>query len=228
MRKLNHLALIMDGNGRWATSKGLKRSKGHEAGAYAAEKVAKGCIQNGISFLTLYCFSTENWKRPEEEVNYLMGLLASQLVANIPKFNKLGIRVVTVGSRENMPALSLAGIDTCVKATKNNTTLTVQLAINYGGLDELARAANKALAAGVTGFEPDTLSQFVDNPFIPEPDMICRSAGEQRLSGFMLMQSNYAEFGFYDKLWPDWDESMVDVIVNDYNQRVRKFGGLVK
>lgn len=226
MRELNHLALIMDGNGRWATSRGLKRSKGHEAGAYAAEKVAKGCIQHGIKFLTLYAFSTENWKRPTEEVSYLMGLLATQMVTNIPKFNKLGIRIVLLGSRDKIPALSLAGIDSCLHATKNNTKLTIQLAINYGGLDEIARAANNALLDGVTKFEPDTLSKYVDNPFIPEPDMICRSAGEKRLSGFMLLQSNYAEFGFYDKLWPDWDESMIDTIVDDYQKRVRKFGGL--
>ena len=115
-----------------------------------------------------------------------------------------------------------------VKATKNNSTLTVQLAINYGGWDEIARAANKAINAGITSFTPETLLSFVDNPSVPLPDMIVRSAGEERLSGFLLLQSNYSEFGFYDKLWPDWDEEMVDTILSDFQSRTRKYGGLTK
>ena len=115
-----------------------------------------------------------------------------------------------------------------VEATKNNSTLTVQLAINYGGWDEISRAANKALEAGITSFSPETLLSFVDNPSVPLPDMIVRSAGEERLSGFLLLQSNYSEFGFYDKLWPDWDENMVDTILSDFQSRTRKYGGLIK
>ena len=228
MKELVHLACIMDGNGRWAQSRGLKRIKGHEEGAKAAERVAKGCIECGIRFLTLYCFSTENWKRPREEVEYLMGLLAKQTVLNIPKFNSLGIRVVLLGNREGIPSWALSSLDRTIEATKNNTKLTVQLAINYGGRDEIARAVNRAIADGVTHFEPDTISRYLDNPSIPEPDLIVRSAGEERLSGFMLYQSNYSEFAFSDKLWPDWDEAMVKEMVDVYNKRVRKFGDVIK
>ena len=228
MKELVHLACIMDGNGRWAQSRGLKRIKGHEEGAKAAERVAKGCIECGIRFLTLYCFSTENWKRPREEVEYLMGLLAKQTVLNIPKFNSLGIRIVLLGNREGIPSWALSSLDRTIEATKNNTKLTVQLAINYGGRDEIARAVNRAIADGVTHFEPDTISRYLDNPSIPEPDLIVRSAGEERLSGFMLYQSNYSEFAFSDKLWPDWDEAMVKEMVDVYNKRVRKFGDVIK
>ncbi len=226
MKELVHLACIMDGNGRWAQSKGLKRIKGHEEGAYAAERVAKGCIKNNIRFLTLYCFSTENWKRPKEEVEYLMGLLSTKVVSNIKKFNKLDIRIVLLGNREGIPSSALSGLEKAIDATKNNKTLTVQLAINYGGRDEIARAVNRAIEDGVTHFEGDTLLKYLDNPSIPDPDMIVRSAGEERLSGFMLYQSNYSEFAFFDTLWPDWNEEMVDRIVEIYNGRIRKFGDL--
>lgn len=228
MKELVHLACIMDGNGRWAESRGLKRIKGHEEGSRAAERVARGCIKYGIRFLTLYCFSTENWKRPREEVEYLMGLLAKQTVLNIPKFNSLGIKIALLGNRENIPSSALSSLDKAMRETKENGVLTVQLAINYGGRDEIARAVNRALGDGVSHFDTDTLSLYLDNPSIPEPDMIVRSAGEKRLSGFMLYQSNYSEFAFYDKLWPDWDESMVKEIVDDYNSRVRKFGDVKK
>ena len=226
MSELVHLACIMDGNGRWAQAKGLKRTDGHKQGAYAAEKVAKGCIKNGIKFLTLYCFSTENWRRPKEEVDYLMGLLSLQVQANIPKFNKLGIRILFLGNKDGIPESSYNGILKAVEATRNNSILTVQLAINYGGWDEISRAANRALESGITHFSPETLLSFLDNPSVPSPDMIVRSAGECRLSGFMLLQSNYAEFGFYEKLWPDWDESMVELILEDFNNRTRKYGGI--
>ena len=226
MKELVHLAAIMDGNGRWAEKRGLMRIKGHEEGAKAAERVAKGCINEGIRFLTLYCFSTENWKRPPEEVQFLMGLLAKQTVLNIPKFNRLNIRIALLGDRNGIPSDALEGLDRAIEATRNNTALTVQLAINYGGRDEIARAVNRAIKNGVTDFRSDTLLEYLDNPSIPEPDMIVRSAGEQRLSGFMLYQSNYSEFAFFDELWPDWDESMVKRIVEVYNKRVRKFGDI--
>ncbi len=228
MKELVHLALIMDGNGRWAEKRGLRRIRGHEEGAKAAERVARGCISEGIRFLTLYCFSTENWKRPEEEVNFLMGLLSKQIVENIAKFNSLGIRIALLGNREGIPSSALSGIDKAIRETTGNTELTVQLAINYGGRDEIARAVNKAIKSGVTSFDGDTLSRFLDNPDIPEPDMICRSAGEERLSGFMLYQSNYSEFAFFDELWPDWDEAMVKKIKEVYNSRVRKYGDIAR
>ncbi len=225
--ELQHLALIMDGNGRWAQIRGKKRTDGHNQGGLAIEKVVKGCIKHEIKFLTLYCFSTENWKRPKEEVNYLMGLFTKEVVKKIPRFNEIGVKVLHLGSRSGLSKEVLSSLDKAMEETKNNTTLTVQLAINYGGRDEIARAINKALANGVSSFSQDTLSSYLDNPEVPEPDFICRSAGEKRLSGFLLYQSNYAEFGFYDKLWPDWDESMIDLVVDDFHNRKRKFGDIL-
>lgn len=222
--ELVHLALIMDGNGRWAKMRGLERTEGHKEGGKAAVKVMKGCIENGIKYLTLYCFSTENWKRPKGEVDYLMGLFAKETVKQIPEANKNGIRILHLGSRENLPQEDLDAMDKAVKETTGNDKLIVQLALNYGGHDEINRAIKKAIEAGESDFSESTLSRYFDNPFVPSPDFIGRSAGENRLSGFMLYQSNYAEFGFYDKLWPDWDESMVTQIVGDYNKRIRKFG----
>ena len=225
--KLRHLALIMDGNGRWAEARGLDRSKGHEEGGRAIEKVVKGCLSEDIEFLTLYCFSTENWKRPKKEVDYLMGLFAKKTVEEIPLFNKYGVRILHSGSREGLPEADLRALDKAIKATSCNKKLTVILALNYGGRDEIRRAVNKAIAKGITSFDIDTIDQFLDNPEVPFPDMIARSAGEIRLSGFELYQSAYAEFGFYDKLWPDWDETMIHTIVSDYVRRCRKYGGIM-
>ncbi len=224
--KLRHLALIMDGNGRWAEARGLDRSKGHEEGGRATEKVVKGCLNEGIEFLTLYCFSTENWKRPKKEVDYLMGLFAKKTVEEIPNFNKYGVRILHTGCREGLPEKDLIALDKAINETADNKQLTVILAINYGGKDEIRRAINKAISDGMTVFENDTLEHYLDNPEVPFPDMICRSAGEIRLSGFMLYQSAYAELGFYDKLWPDWDETMIHTIVSDYSHRCRKYGGI--
>lgn len=222
--ELVHLALIMDGNGRWAKSRGLERTEGHKEGGKAAAKVMKGCIENGIKYLTLYCFSTENWKRPKGEVDYLMGLFANEIVKQIPEANKNGIRILHLGSRENLPKEDLDAMDRAVEETKGNSKLIVQLALNYGGHDEINRAIKRAIENGENDFSEPTLSKYFDNPFVPAPDYIARSAGEKRLSGFMLYQSNYAELGFYDKLWPDWDEAMVGEIVADFQKRIRKFG----
>ncbi len=216
----------MDGNGRWAEMRGKKRTKGHEEGAKAIERVVNASIKHGIRFLTLYCFSTENWKRPQDEVNYLMGLFSKYIVEKIPDFNKMGVRLLFMGNRNGLSKEVLESLDKALEETKSNSVITVQLAINYGGRDEIARSINKALRDGVTEFSPSTLSSYIDNPSVPEPDMICRSAGEKRLSGFMLYQSNYAELGFYDTLWPDWDEKIIEKIIVDYDNRIRKYGGL--
>ena len=224
--KLRHLALIMDGNGRWAEQRGLVRTKGHEEGGRAIERVVKGCLNQSIEFLTLYCFSTENWKRPKTEVNFLMGLFAKKVVEEIPLFNKYGVKVLHTGRREGLPPEDLKALDYAIEATKNNSRLTVILAINYGGIDEINRAIERAKKDGVEEFKGDILRSYLDNPEVPLPDMIARSAGEYRLSGFLLYQSTYAELGFYDKLWPDWNEDMISMIVEDFNKRCRKFGGI--
>ena len=224
--KLDHLAIIMDGNGRWAQLRGLERTVGHKAGAYAAIKAAECASAHGIRFLTLYCFSTENWKRPTGEVSFLMGLFSSGFRSHIAQIREKGFRVLHLGRREGLPDEVLATIDEAVEATAGNTGMTVQLAINYGGEDEIARAAAKAIAAGEKRLDYAVLSKYLDNPEVPPPDFIVRSGGEKRLSGFLLLQSSYAEIGFYDKLWPDWDENMIGSIISDFNKRDRRFGGL--
>ena len=226
MKELTHLALIMDGNGRWAEKRGLTRSAGHLEGGKAAIKVIKGCLSHSIPYLTLYCFSKENWKRPKEEVDYLMGLFSSRIRAELPRARKEGIRILHLGSRDGLSDDVLSAIDEAIEATAECSKLTLQLAINYSGTDEIDRAVQRAIKAGVKVFDEKTLPLYLDNPEVPSPDFIARSSGEKRLSGFLLYQSNYAELGFYDRLWPDWDESMIETIVNDFNSRNRRFGGI--
>ena len=226
MKRITHLALIMDGNGRWAEKRGLPRSAGHLEGGKAAVKVIRGCLSHSIPYLTLYCFSCENWKRPREEVNYLMGLFSSRIVAEIPRARKEGIRILHLGRHEGLPDDVLEAIDRAEKETAECSNLILQLAINYSGTDEIDRAVRKAIQNGETYFDENTLPIYFDNPEVPPPDFIARASGEKRLSGFLLYQSNYAEFGFYDRLWPDWDESMIETIVNDFESRNRRFGGI--
>lgn len=223
--ELQHLAIIMDGNGRWAEKRGLPRSAGHLEGGKAAFRIIKACLGR-IPYLTLFCFSTENWKRPQSEVDYLMGLFSDRLRAEIPMAIKEGIRILHLGSRNNLPASVLNAIDEAEKCTLSCNRLTLQLAINYGGHDEITRAANKALEKGCKQFSEEEILSSLDNPEVPAPDFIIRTGGEKRLSGFMLYQSSYAEIGFYDKLWPDWNSHDIDDIIRDYRSRERRFGGI--
>ncbi len=215
----------MDGNGRWAEKRNLPRSAGHLEGGKAAVRIIRACLSRGIRYLTLYCFSIENWKRPKEEIDYLMGLFSSRIRAEIPRAMKEGIRILHLGRREGLSEDVLNAIDEAVSMTKNNSRLYLQLAINYSGLDEIVRAAGKA-SVHSSALSGEELLHFVDNPDVPPPDFIVRSSGEKRLSGFLLLQSSYAELGFYDKLWPEWDEMMIDTIIDDFSSRERRFGGI--
>lgn len=224
-----HLGLIMDGNGRWATMRSLPRSKGHEEGARALQKVTGACLKHGISYLTVYAFSTENWRRPEAEVSFLMNALASKLPENIAFFKKNNIRIRHRGDLSALPLAARMAIINAIKQTETNTGLTLILAINYGGQDEIARAVNRFLSANPSKtVTPEDIRANLDNPDIPDADMIVRSAGEMRLSNFMLWDSAYSELYFIDKLWPDWSENEIEQIITEYNRRTRKFGGLVK
>ena len=226
MDKLMHLALIMDGNGRWAQLRSLPRSEGHKAGAKAAADVVLAASRRGISYLTLFCFSTENWKRPKAEIDSIMGLFSDEFDSLIEKAAKEGIRIVHLGRRDRLPLPMLSRLDKAIDKTKGNKGMTLQLAIDYGGEDEIERCMAKAISAGMKEISYSTLLSYVDNPDIPAPDFICRSSGEKRLSGFLMLQASYAEIGFYDKLWPDWNESMIDTIIDDFNKRNRRFGGI--
>ncbi len=225
--ELIHLGIIMDGNGRWAKAKGLPRTAGHLEGLKALKKVIRGAIEEDIKYLTVYCFSTENWKRPQEEVKYLMALFTNKIYGEIRTFNDLGVCVRLLGSRNGLPEKALEALDRTVEETKNNDKITLQLAINYGGYDEITRSVNSLIRDGYKEVTAELIRSRFDNPDIPAVDFIIRSAGEQRLSNFLLFDSGYSEFGFYDRLWPDWDEEMIHTVKQDYLKRTRKFGGLV-
>ena len=227
MSSLVHLAIIMDGNGRWAKKRNLPRAVGHLEGLKSLKKVLVGSINEGIKYLSLYCFSTENWKRPKEEVDYLMALFSNKIYGEIKTYNKLGVQIRFLGKRDGLPQKALDALDKAVEETKSNTALTLQLAINYGGQDEIARAVNKLISEGCKEVTPELIRSKFDNPDIPAADFIVRSAGEERLSNFLLFDSAYSELGFYDKLWPDWDEAMIRTVKEDYLKRERRFGGLL-
>ena len=221
-----HLGLIMDGNGRWAQARHLPRTAGHLAGIKSLKKVVQGAINNNVRYLSLYCFSTENWKRSKEEVSYLMSLFSSKLYSELMFYNEHGIRVLTVGDLSPLPDDAKKAIKDTVEATKNNSVITIQLAINYGGQDEIVRAVQKAIDCGVKEITAQVIRNNFEHPDIPPVDVIARSAGEKRLSNFLLFDSAYAELVFCDKLWPDWDETDVTKVLEEYSHRIRRFGGI--
>lgn len=226
MADLVHLAIIMDGNGRWAKSRFLPRTAGHLEGLKALKRCISGCISEGIRYLTVYCFSTENWKRPPDEVKYLMALFTNKIYGEIKTLNSLGVSVRLLGNTSNLPPDAVKNLKKAEEETKNNDKITLQLAINYGGYDEIERAVNSLIKDGYKEIDAALIRSRFDNPDIPPVDFIVRSAGEMRLSNFLLFDSAYAELGFYDKLFPDWDEQMIHQIKEDYYKRIRKFGGL--
>ena len=221
-----HLGLIMDGNGRWAKMRHLPRTAGHLAGLKSLKKVVLGAINQNVKYLSLYCFSTENWKRSEEEVKYLMSLFSSKIYGELPFYNENGIRILTLGDLSPLPEDAKKAIADTIRATENNSVITVQLAINYGGQSEICQAVGRAVADGVTEFTPEILRSYFEHPEIPPVDVIARSAGEIRLSNFLRYDSAYAEFIFCDKLWPDWNEEDVAFVLKEYSHRVRRFGGV--
>ncbi len=223
-----HIGLIMDGNGRWATRRHLQRTAGHLAGLKALKRVVVGAIHNNVDYLTLYCFSTENWKRPQDEVNYLMGLFSEKFVGELPFFNKHGIKILFLGDMSALPIDAQESMKQIIHETRNNRSIVVQLAINYGGQAEVCRAVNRAISKGITEITPEVIRANFDNPEVPPVDIIARSAGEMRLSNFLLWDSAYAEFISFEKLWPDWDECDIVNIIQALGSRDRRFGGLSK
>ena len=223
-----HIGFIMDGNGRWAKARHLPRTAGHLAGLKALKRVILGCIEQGVEYVTLYCFSTENWKRPADEIAYLMGLFSEKIMGEKPFYDRHGIRLLTLGDLSPLPKDAGKSLLEAVEATRLNDKVTVQLAINYGGQDEICKAVNKAIAEGEREITPEIIRAHFDNPWVPPVDLIARSAGEKRLSNFLLFDSAYAEFVFCDNLWPDWTEKDVEAVIAEYGSRDRRFGGLKK
>ncbi len=219
-----HVGIIMDGNGRWALARGRPRTDGHFEGGRAAKRVVAAAAELGLAYLSLYVFSTENWARAREEVSYLMLLVRSNLRKEFDFYRQNGIRIVHSGDSAGLPAEIAAEIAAVSRDTAGFGGLTLNLAINYGGRDEILRAARRA-AGSAAGLTEEGFRACLDQPGIPDPDLVIRTGGERRLSNFLLWESAYAELYFSAKLWPDWDrQDLVDALA-DYAGRSRRFGG---
>lgn len=221
-----HIAIIMDGNGRWAAVRNLPRSAGHKEGAQAVRRVIEAAPELGIEFVTLYAFSTENWSRPKEEIDTLMNLLEKTLDEYQKSAEKKNLRIWVSGEREPLPLKILQKIDKLVQSTAHHTRLTINLALNYGAQQEITRAVNLLLAQGKTQISAQDITAHLYQPLLPVPELIIRTSGEQRLSNFLLWQAAYSEFYFTPVLWPDFDKEELKKAVLEYQHRHRRFGGI--
>ena len=219
-----HIAVIMDGNGRWAKKRFLPRIMGHKRGLDALENMVKHCAKLGVQYLTVFAFSTENWRRPEDEVSFLMGLFLQALQKQVRRLHENNMRLKILGSRERFNRQILQGIEEAEALTANNTGLTLSIAADYGGRWDILQAANKLIAEGVSEITEDTLTKHLMLGDAPEPDLFIRTGGETRISNFLLWQMAYAELYFTDILWPDFDETALDDAVASFQKRERRFG----
>jgi undecaprenyl diphosphate synthase len=228
---LRHLAIIMDGNGRWAKARRLPRIAGHRAGVEAVRRVVEAAPDLGIEVLTLYAFSSENWKRPPDEVADLMGLLRHYIQSEINALHKNGVRLDFIGDYRALNPDLVTLLESSREKTANNRRLTLIMALNYGGQDEMTRAARSLAADAAAGrLDPEsitveTLAARLDTADLPPPDLVLRTSGEMRLSNFLLWQSAYAEFVATDTLWPDFDAAALAEAVAEFSKRERRFGG---
>ena len=230
----SHVAIIMDGNGRWARRRGLPRFLGHQQGVKALKKAVRFASDQGIQSLTVYAFSTENWQRPKEEVSFLLDLMHKTFVEEIDELHQEGVRIVLVGDRSNLSADILQLWQHAEGLTQDNTGLTLNVSFNYGGRQELLHVA-KVLAqrAAVGDLDPAQIDESMVNDLLytkgsPDPDLIIRTGGEQRLSNFLLWQSAYSELYVTDVLWPDFNEEHFASALDDFGQRERRFGRVGK
>jgi undecaprenyl diphosphate synthase len=224
-----HVAAVMDGNGRWAQRKGLKRTEGHTAGEEALFDTVEGAIDLGIEWFTVYAFSTENWRRPPEEVKFLMGFNESLLVRRRDELHERNVRVTILGRRDwRVPKRLLRRIDEAVELTAGNTGLTLNIAFNYGGRAEIADAVRRLVEEGVPAAKIDekAIARRLYDPSMPDPDLVIRTSGEYRLSNFLLWESAYSELYFTDVLWPDFRRDDLVDAVREFQARDRRFGGL--
>ena len=225
-----HVAIIMDGNGRWAKARGLPRVAGHQRGAEAVRRTVEGAQELGISYLTLYAFSSENWKRPPSEVDDLMGLLRVYLRRELSELHRNGVRVRFIGERDRLAPDIVELIENAEQTTSSNTGLTLVIALNYGSHNEIVRAARLIAEEALAGrLRPEdvneaTFARYLHTSSIPDPDLLIRTSGEQRLSNFLLWQAAYAELVFLDVLWPDFNKESLREAVNEFNRRERRYG----
>jgi undecaprenyl diphosphate synthase len=227
-----HVAIIMDGNGRWAAQRGLPRAEGHRRGVESTKECVRAAADAGISYLTLFSFSSENWKRPPAEVSYLMGLLKRFIGRDLAEIHENNVKLRVIGSEDKVPPDIVKMLHDSVELTSGNTGLQLIIAFNYGARDEIVRAARR-LAAQVKSGEidveditPERLEAQFDTAGVPDPDLIIRTSGEHRISNFLLWQCAYSEFLFVDNFWPDFTRQTLESAIATYRQRERRFGGL--
>ena len=227
-----HVAIIMDGNGRWAAARGLPRGEGHRRGVEALRRTVRAAGDLGIGFLTIFSFSAENWSRPAAEIRELMGLLRRFIRHDLANLHREGVRVRVIGERESLDPEIRRLLDEAEELTKHNEKLVLVVAFNYGARQEIARAARQmaaAVAAGdlaVSAVTADKLASYLDAPDLPDPDLIIRTSGEQRLSNFLMWQAAYSELVFVPIHWPDFDKAALESAIAEYARRERRFGGL--
>jgi undecaprenyl diphosphate synthase len=228
----NHVAIIMDGNGRWAKARGLPRVAGHRRGADAVRRVVRGAGELGIPVLTLFAFSTENWTRPADEVNDLMGLLRHYLRNELEELHKNGARLKVIGNREGLASDIVRDISDAENMTRSNSRIDVNICINYGARAEILQAARslaRQVAAGdlsADRIDEDLFENELLTAGVPDPDLLIRTSGEQRISNFMLWQCAYAELVFVDTLWPDFGKEHLEQAIAEFRRRERRYGGV--
>lgn len=219
----HHIAIVMDGNGRWANKRFLPRIAGHKQGVDSLKRCARACDARGVRVLTVFAFSSENWKRPTEEVSGLMDLFAMALSREVAQLKADGVQLRFIGERQGLSARVLRGIEEAEAATAENVRLTLNVCFNYGGRWDIVQAAQRVAQLGLIVTE-ENLSQMMALAHVPDPDLVIRTGGEQRISNFLLWQSAYSEFFFTDALWPDFDEAALDGAIASFSQRERRFG----
>lgn len=224
-----HLAIIMDGNGRWARSRGLARLAGHRAGTENIRRILEGCVEYGIKVLTVYAFSTENWGRPDEEVRGIMRILEHTLDRELPELHKNGVQLRHIGRLEGIPEELRQRVREAIKLTRYNDRIILNVAFNYGGRTEILDAVRRIIERGVDPgrLDEDLFSQYLYTPGLPDPDLIIRTAGELRISNFLIWQGAYAEYYATPTYWPDFDKEELYRALLEYSRRERRFG-LVK
>jgi undecaprenyl diphosphate synthase len=224
-----HVAIVMDGNGRWAQRKGLKRTEGHAAGEEALFDTVEGALELGVKWLTVYAFSTENWKRPTDEVRYLMGFNESLLVRRRDEMNDRDVRMRFLGRRDwRVPKRIIRRMDESAELTKKNRTMTFTIAFNYGGRAEIVDAVRQIVEAGIKPDKIDerTIHKYLYDPEMPDPDLMIRTSGEYRISNYLLWEIAYSELLFTDVLWPDFRREHLFDSVREFQARDRRFGGI--
>lgn len=226
-----HVAIIMDGNGRWAAERSLPRAEGHRQGVESVRRTVEAAMELGVTHLTLFSFSSENWSRPKQEINDLFGLLRRFIRRDLADLHKNGVRIRIIGARTGLESDILRMLDDAAELTKDNTALNLTIAFNYGARDEIARAAQriaehvKAGTLDASDVSPEKFGTYLDTAGLPDPDLLIRTSGELRLSNFLLWQLAYAEFVFVDVYWPDFTKEVFADAIAEYQQRSRRFGG---